>query len=210
MKAYYTSIDKAQALIKTGLEGLRYLQTYDWLFLRTLITMGYLGWIAFALTTVLDIHVLHGTTEARRTVGSTIFFSSILVALYSVFIIQKSRPTYYPYAFFPVAFWEEVYVRRSIIAKGVRHIVSGVKAGRVKLFLQAIGGIALLEAIVSGYLHREIFTACYLLATTWPLFYGKQFVTRNGALVLTWVGCCVVMSTFTLLPAVKQESELQM
>ncbi|KAK2626381.1 hypothetical protein QTJ16_004643 [Diplocarpon rosae] len=61
------AIRETAILVKTGLDGIRYLQTYDWLFLRALITIGYLGWIAFALTTVIDLHVLHGKTETSRT-----------------------------------------------------------------------------------------------------------------------------------------------
>lgn len=197
-------------LIKSGLEGLRYLQTYDWLFLRTIVTMGYLGWMTFALTTVLDIYVTYGSTEAKRSTGSIVFFSSILVALYSVFIIQKSRFTYYAYAFFPVVFWEEIYARRATIAQGAKKLVNGVNGGKLKLLGIAVGGVALLEAMVTGYLHREVFTACYFFASVWPAFYGMKFVKANGKLVAGWVICCVIMSVFTLLPANKQESETQM
>jgi len=38
--------ERSNELIKLGLEVMRYLQTYDWFFLRTLVTAGYLGWIA--------------------------------------------------------------------------------------------------------------------------------------------------------------------
>ena len=104
MNAHQTAIAVSMELIKTGLEGLRYLQTYDWLFLRTLITLGYLGWIAFALTTVVDTYVLHNTAKAERTVFFSVFFLGLLASLYSIFIVQESRPTYYFYAFFPVYF----------------------------------------------------------------------------------------------------------
>src|SRR5207237_9394216 len=98
--------------MKVGLGGLRYLQTYDWLFLRALITAGYLGWIAYALTGVIDLYVLHGRLQPSRTVAGTLVSSSVLTALYASFIISKSPITYYAYAFFPVFFWEEVYARR--------------------------------------------------------------------------------------------------
>ncbi|OMJ24019.1 GPI ethanolamine phosphate transferase 1 [Smittium culicis] len=35
--------------IRLGLQGLKYYQKYDWAFLRSIITAGYLGWIAFSL-----------------------------------------------------------------------------------------------------------------------------------------------------------------
>lgn len=55
-------------------------------------------------------------------------------------------------------------------------------------------------------MHREVYTLCYLAATTWPAFYGMDFVRKEKLLVSTWVLACTVMSSFTLLPAIKTES----
>ena len=147
------AIQETTALVKIGLEGLRYLQTYDWLFLRALITIGYLGWIAFALTTVIDLHVLHGKTETSRTFIGTAFFSSILVLLYASFIISKSPLTYYAYAIFPVAFWEEVYARRNVLAEGRKALFGDVKStgGLVVLILKAAIFVGLIECLVSTF-----------------------------------------------------------
>jgi phosphatidylinositol glycan class N len=145
------AIQETAILFKVGLDGLRYLQTYDWLFLRTLITLGYLGWIAFALTTVIDLHVLHGKTETSRSMAGTIFFSSILVLLYSSFIVSKSPITYYAYAIFPVGFWEEVFARRQSLVYGRRalfgHITSA--GGFITLFLKSVVFLGLIESLVS-------------------------------------------------------------
>lgn len=144
------AIQATDALVKVGLDGLRYLQTYDWLFLRALITIGYLGWIAFALTTVIDLHVLHGKTETSRTLLGNIFFSSILVSLYASFLISKSPLTYYAYAIFPVVFWEEVYAQRTALAEGRKvlfgHITSA--GGFVMLLLKAILSLIFIESLV--------------------------------------------------------------
>jgi GPI ethanolamine phosphate transferase 1 len=115
---YEEAIEESAALIKLALDGLRYLQTYDWLFLRALITIGYLGWMAYALTTVIDLHVLQATTGPSRSLLGVSAFSSVLMALYGSFIISGSPLTYYAYAFFPVFFWEEVYARRESLRKG--------------------------------------------------------------------------------------------
>jgi phosphatidylinositol glycan class N len=144
------AIQETAALVKIGLEGLRYLQTYDWLFLRALITIGYLGWIAFALTTVIDLHVLHGKSETSRTFVGTVFFSSILVLLYASFIVSKSPFTYYAYAIFPVAFWEEVYARRNALADGRKALFGDIKSagGLVMLTLKAAIFVGLTECLV--------------------------------------------------------------
>lgn len=152
------AIQETTEVVKLGLEGLRYLQTYDWLFLRALITIGYLGWIAFALTTVIDLHVLHGKTETSRTLFGTVFFSSVLVILYASFIVSKSPVTYYAYAIFPVGFWEEVYARRNSLAEGRKalfgHITSA--GGTIALVLKGVICLGLIESLVSIALFLKI------------------------------------------------------
>ena len=144
------AIQETASLVKVGLDGLRYLQTYDWLFLRALITIGYLGWIAFALTTVIDLHVLHGKTETSRTLFGNIFFSSVLVMLYASFIVSRSPFTYYAYAIFPVGFWAEVYARRKALKKGGKALIGHVTSpsGYLTLLLKAVLGLVLIESLV--------------------------------------------------------------
>lgn len=117
---YEEAIEESDSLMQLGLEGLRYLQTYDWLFLRALITTGYLGWMAFSLTTVIDLHVLQSSTPASRSFTSNVAFSSVLMLMYASFMTSNSPLAYYAYAFFPVLFWEEVYARRNSLAEGGR------------------------------------------------------------------------------------------
>jgi phosphatidylinositol glycan class N len=146
------SISRSSSLLHEGLEGLRYLQTYDWLFLRTIVSFGYLGWIAYAITTVIDLHVLQGATKPVRTTGSTIFFSSLLVTLFSALWVQKSSWRYYAYGFFPIFFWEEVVSQRKALTAARAIIFAQVKsvANRISLTFQAIVYIGVLEALVSG------------------------------------------------------------
>lgn len=123
------AIEESDALIAIALEGLRYLQTYDWLFLRALITIGYLGWMAYATTTVIDLYVVQQSVAPQRTVLGAMFFSAVLVALYASFVVSKSPLAYYAYAFFPVMFWEEVYARRGSLAAGRKALFGHIKSG---------------------------------------------------------------------------------
>ncbi|GKZ83925.1 glycosyl phosphatidyl inositol anchor synthesis [Aspergillus niger] len=205
--SYDESIAMSSTLLANALEGLRYLQTYDWLFLRTIVTLGYLGWIAYALTTVIDLHVLHGTSDSNRTAFSTSFFSSILVALFSVFFVQHSSWRYYLYGFFPVFFWEEVFARRKALLAGRDILIGHVHSasGYVAFGFQLVAFVGVLEALVQSYFHREIFTVCFVLGAFWPLCYGLGFVKKHTLLSFTWLVGCLLMSTFTLLPANKVE-----
>jgi phosphatidylinositol glycan class N len=232
---YEEAIEESDTLLNVGLDGLRYLQTYDWLFLRALITIGYLGWMVFALTTVIDSYVLQSSTPPCRTLASNIVFSSILASLYASFIMSKSPLNYYLYAFFPVMFWEEVCARRHSFAEGSKVLFGHIKTGAsiASFALNTVLYIGVIISLVSvpsriivisllgfdehltpystssqaiGYIHREVLTILFILGAFWPLTSGLGFVREHMALSATWFTSCLVMSTFTLLPAMKVES----
>ncbi|KAJ5929586.1 GPI ethanolamine phosphate transferase 1 [Penicillium verhagenii] len=204
---YEDSIALSSELLVSGLEGLRYLQTYDWLFLRNIVTLGYLGWIAYSLTTVIDLHVLHGTSDSHRTTASISFFSSILVALFSVFLYQGSSWRYYFYGFFPVYFWEEVFARRKALIAGREIVLGHVRSfgGYVTFGVQLLAFLGVLEALVQAYFYREILTVCFALGALWPLAYGVGFIRNHAFLTTAWVLGCSLMSIFPILPVSKME-----
>lgn len=145
------AITMSQELLNLGLEGLRYLQTYDWLFLRLLVTLGYLGWITFAITTVIDMHVLQGKTQTLRTTVTTMAFGGLLVGAFSALWFRKAPYTYYAYTIFPFIFWEEVFASRGAIFAGGRQILRGIESKKEVFLLgiKALGFVGLMEALVS-------------------------------------------------------------
>ncbi|MCJ1390021.1 Glycosyl phosphatidyl inositol anchor synthesis [Xylographa bjoerkii] len=209
---YETAIQQSRDLLKLGLEGLRYLQTYDWLFLRVLVTIGYLGWIAFAITTVIDLHVLHGKMEPTRTVALTGTYGALLVAFYWRLWLRSSPITYYAYAFFPIVFWEEIWARRRSLAAGRAALMGHIKSksDAVVITTKLLASLGLLEALVLSYSQRWVFTICFVAAIFWPFFYGERFIKENGSLVIIWDVTCVLMNLFTLLPVLKVEDSNQM
>ncbi|KAM5370532.1 hypothetical protein ACJZ2D_008465 [Fusarium nematophilum] len=205
---YEEAIEESDALISVGLQGLRYLQRYDWLFLRALITMGYLGWVAYAVTTVLNLYVVQESVPTQRTVLGSIVFSSILVALYASFIISKSPPTYYAYAFFPVMFWEEVYACRGSLTQGRKALFGHIKSGgsAAALTLNIVLYIGVIQSLALGYIYREVLTVLFVLGGFWPVTCGISFLRSHLYLSLLWFLSCLGMSIFTLLPAMKTEN----
>ncbi|KAG9523956.1 PigN-domain-containing protein, partial [Aureobasidium melanogenum] len=203
---YEQAIQDSDTLMKMGLQGLRYLQTYDWLFLRALVTLGYLGWMAFAFTFALDQHVFNGNIDATRSTATTTVFSSIFVALLALLLVQSSPWTYYAYAFFPVMFWEEVFARRQVLVQAKTYF-SKQLSGKdfLSLGFNLLVFVGILEIMVQSYYHREMYTVCYLLAIFWPVSYGPKFLRQNWVISATWALACASMSVFTVLPALKVE-----
>lgn len=149
---YNEAIKQSQELLQLGLGGMRYLQTYDWAFLRTLVTLGYLGWMAFAVTTVIDLHVLHGKTGTAHSLATTGAFGAVLVTLYAMLLVKKSPFTFYAYATFPVVFWEEVFARRRALVAGKVALLGHLQSGKdlALLGVKALAVVGLLEALVSS------------------------------------------------------------
>lgn len=149
-KQFFEAITKSKTLLKEAIEGLRYLQTYDWLFLRAIVTAGYLGWIAYALTMVIDLHLLYGAVPHVRTRGSAIFFSSLVIGLFTILFVQKSSWRYYVYGAFPIFFWEEVYAGRDSLRIGGKAIIGNVNTMRERFLFttEVLAYIAVLEALV--------------------------------------------------------------
>ncbi|KAL2172034.1 hypothetical protein VTG60DRAFT_771 [Thermothelomyces hinnuleus] len=210
--SYEEAIEESAALMKVGLGGLRYLQTYDWLFLRALITVGYLGWVAYALATVIDIHVLHSRVQPSRTLAGIVASTSALTALYASFVISKSPLTYYAYAFFPVFFWEEVYARRESLVEGRKELFGHIQSGGslASLVLNCAIYVGIIESLALGYIHREILTILFVIGAFWPAAYGFAFLQEHAALSITWFLSCIAMSTFTLLPAAMTSEDVNM
>ncbi|KAL8854985.1 MAG: hypothetical protein Q9221_000181 [Calogaya cf. arnoldii] len=198
----------SQDLLQIGLEGMRYLQTYDWLFLRMLVTIGYLGWIAFALTTVIDLHVLQNEGTYLRNTATTAFCGIVLSGLLLLLWLRSAPYTYYLYASFPVIFWEEVLQRRAALTSGARYLLAHSSSSEqaANLLLKALAFFGLLEALVLSYFHRSVYTVCFVAAAFWPIIYGRDFISRNKILIATWSVACVSMSGFTLLPVIKIEN----
>ncbi|KAM3478881.1 hypothetical protein MY8738_005700 [Beauveria namnaoensis] len=205
---YEEAIEETDALIQVTLQGLRYLQTYDWLFLRGLITIGYLGWMAYAITTVVELFVVGQKFKPQRSAIGLVFFSSVLVTLYASFVISQSSITYYLYAIFPVVFWEEVFASRRSLAEGRKVLFASIKSASAMLSfgLYVIVYVGVIEGLALGYIHREVFTGLYVLGALWPLLYGISFLRKHATLCATWTLSCLVMSTFTLLPANKTDN----
>ena len=110
------------------------------------------------MTTVIDLHVLHGKTQTLRNNLTTGTFGAILFALYSFLLLRRSPLTYYAYATFPVVFWEEVFARRMALVLGRDALFGHVKSkrGLFSLSVKVLAFIGLLEALVRFWALRKL------------------------------------------------------
>jgi phosphatidylinositol glycan class N len=58
VREYKAALKLSENLRSLALQGLHYFQTYDWLMLMTVITLGYVGWMIY-----LVLHILQSYTS---------------------------------------------------------------------------------------------------------------------------------------------------
>jgi phosphatidylinositol glycan class N len=123
---WYNARRQSAELIKTVLEGLRYLQTYalttlrrtrlilivvplsyDRLLIRAIVIAAYTGWAAYASLFIFRPDV--DTSSEFSLINLTA--ASILSALWILFALQRSPWTFYLYVLFPVFFWTRFFLR---------------------------------------------------------------------------------------------------
>lgn len=200
------AIESSEELMKAGIKGLRYLQTYNWLLLRTLVTLGYLGWIVYATVSFLHVFVVSGVAEPSHPIVVSTFIL-ILAVLCGLFYQQGVPLNYYLYCVFPVFFWEQIFVNKNTLVTGFTILIKRSHSHSYILFplLHAVFYVAVMEAIVYGYFYRQVFSVCFALGTVWPWVHNFKTASSNKLLSLSWSVLCLCLATFTLLPANKVE-----
>ncbi|KAF9158836.1 Glycosyl phosphatidyl inositol anchor synthesis [Mortierella sp. AD011] len=205
------------------LEGLRYLQTYDWLFLRTIVSAGYLGWIAFSLNFILKTFVSNSDTRfgafgsaraqkpnknvasAKESMIINFLFGASYLILAVILAVKQSPPLYYLYVAFPVYFWNRICIDRKELYHTI--IKTTQNYGWIKTFISVLGYIIALEILVYSYFNRAVLSVCFLFLSLWPLFLPSGVQRNSALLMVSWSLSCLGTSIFTLLPVEMAENQ---
>ncbi|KAJ2709671.1 Glycosyl phosphatidyl inositol anchor synthesis [Coemansia spiralis] len=194
-------------LIRLCVEGLRYFQRYDWLLLRTIVSLGYLGWIVHSLLFIFREYVLAAQPAARQSRHAAWIAAAgglVFTALAAVFYRQGSPGMYYAYALFPVYFWTDA-LQHGPLVQQIAASYSRAPA-RWKPLAFAAGYMLVLEALVYAYFDRRVYTVVFVaLGAAWPLGVSARFRRQHGALLALWASFCLLTSVFTLLPVERND-----
>ena len=183
---YKEAMEESARVLALSLRGLNYFQTYDWLFLRTIVSLGYLGWMANSFLLVVKSlsapieTPLSGKTGApitaqRSHVAVRVTFIVIQLCLSAYLVATSADWLYHAYALFPVYFWCGVIEERDVIA---RHVVPALRSSSV--LLTVIGYFVALEVLVLSYFYRELLAVVFVLLPFYPAW-NKRFVSRKNA-----------------------------
>ncbi|KAI3654848.1 hypothetical protein MP228_000228 [Amoeboaphelidium protococcarum] len=196
-KEFDESIQLCEQIMTKSLEGLRYLQTYDWFFLRSIISAGYLGWIIFSAVFILQKYVYQRKVYELITRFDNWSLASLVMFPFSVvFYMKQSPPMYYAYALFPVIFWTQIFRNQSVIQWSVQDLSQRVSRGQ--LIAYGAGYLIILEFLVMSYHYRQVLSVLFIGFGGYYL-YSSSSRLKSSYLLYTWPILCVVSSSFTLL-----------
>ncbi|KAG7095750.1 hypothetical protein E1B28_006460 [Marasmius oreades] len=197
---------EALNVIQNGLEGLRYLETYQRTMIRAIAAAAYTGWAAYASLYVfrpLNSNIQSQAKQSRvfTTVHLTSF--SVFSVFCAMFALEEAPWTYYLYIAFPCYFWDQT-VAQVGLALDVKHF--NLNAG--KLLHRATLVVTTLIAMVFGYTHRSIWSAgLVLIGFYWPHATWTQATRdRLGMKSVLWTVSCLLTAIFPLLNVDKEEN----
>lgn len=194
-------------LIEAALKGLNYLQTYNWSLLRSIVVLGFLGWILYSFIIFLKLfiipeHLLEAPKDTLFLKVSVVGSFSLFVAL---FVYQRSPLNYYIYTIFPHYFWYSIIDDFSNLKLGIDRFLLGV-SNTLRFFILIVF-VGIYEGIVYGFFERYCFSIISFLIGTYPFFVQPAKLATLQK--LAWLGSCLVMSVFTDLDPIKTESLFQ-
>lgn len=194
------AVTLTEELIETTLEGLNYLTTYNWRFIRTIVTFGFIGWITYSFIIFLRLFIVNKSYQLKTSFLNYFIFGSLSILLNYVLYYQRSPFNFYMYLIFPLYFWSQICTSRVILYDGLTEFFKGIPL--MKRIMVALLLVFIYEGIVYGFFHRWIFSFMFNIASFYPWICGVRSFKANFFWIITG-GC---LSIFTLLDPVKIES----
>ncbi|KAM6549908.1 hypothetical protein CsatB_021584 [Cannabis sativa] len=209
-KDYEAAMKLAENLRSLALQGLHYFQTYDWLMLMSVISLGYIGWMIY-----LVIHVLQSYTSLpvqllrkeftnyqRDDYKNVQFCGCLLMGVISTLLfLERSPPLYHAYTTMTVFLWTQIFSEYQFIKASWKLLHGRRVYYAAKILATCAVSVFILEFLVNSFTERKLYTLYFLVAgVVGSLYLYKSIPWRSGIPIFV-CAVCWFLSVFTLMPA---------
>ena len=210
---YKEAAESSKRLRALALEGLKYYQDCEQVFLKAAITTGFLGWIICLILHIVQQHteIIKEVRKLTETAPRPIFHPNsvdlvfgLLAALGLIFLLLQSAPLmYFAYCLLPLLFWDHITKQAYIISAIWQYI--NMKNVHQRVALSLLFGVFSVEILVQSFFTREILSVGLLCFVFW--LFSTNLVKR-GTKTASFVGVLLSMSlaVFPILPVVGREA----
>ncbi|KAK7273391.1 hypothetical protein RIF29_14440 [Crotalaria pallida] len=206
---YDAAMDLSQNLRSLALQGLHYFQTYDWLMLMSIITLGYAGWMLY-----LVLHVLQSYTSLpgnifivdeavqRNNRGKIYLYGCVITGMLSLLLLlEHSPPLYHMYLIMTSFSWVQIFSEYQLINALWKHLSGRRMNYIIKLLATAAVSVFILEFLVNSFTERKLYTGCFLITGVAASLYLYKSIPWRSAIPIFVCISCWFLSLFTLMPA---------
>ncbi|KAK4603811.1 hypothetical protein RGQ29_012360 [Quercus rubra] len=200
---YEAAMKLSENLRSLALQGLYYFQTYDWLMLMTIITLGYIGWMMY-----LFLHMLQSYTSLpgnisrkeqaarqRSYTGKINLCGCLFMGALSILLFQEHPPPlYHAYTTMTVFLWPRI-INEYWSIRALWIYLCGRKFNYIiKLVATSAVALFILELLVNSFTDRKLYTRCFLImGAISSLYLLKSIPWRSGIPIFVCITCCGAM-----------------
>ncbi|XP_074370934.1 uncharacterized protein LOC141712059 isoform X1 [Apium graveolens] len=207
---YESAMKLAVNLRRLALEGLDYFQTYDWLMLMTVVTLGYIGWMFYLILHVLQSYttlpgyilkmeqaVSRRNSSLKANLCGSFFMAIVVIILF----LEHSPPLYHAYSAMTVFLWTQIFSEYQFLNALWRYLRGREHYHTIKLVATCLVSVFILEVLVKSFTERKLYTWCFLIVgLIAPVYLSRLIARKSGTLLFMWLSCWF-LSVFTLMPA---------
>ncbi|KAL8132417.1 hypothetical protein AgCh_008062 [Apium graveolens] len=207
---YESAMKLAVNLRRLALEGLDYFQTYDWLMLMTVVTLGYIGWMFYLILHVLQSYttlpgyilkmeqaVSRRNSSLKANLCGSFFMAIVVIILF----LEHSPPLYHAYSAMTVFLWTQIFSEYQFLNALWRYLRGREHYHTIKLVATCLVSVFILEVLVKSFTERKLYTWCFLIVgLIAPVYLSRLIARKSGTPLFMWLSCWF-LSVFTLMPA---------
>ncbi|GAA5866720.1 hypothetical protein JCM3774_001969 [Rhodotorula dairenensis] len=206
---YRLAEERSKALADIAIRASNYFQKYDWVLLCTIVTLGYMGFMAYtALAIIANGSKFNSSAPSLSASLASCLPPTAFALLTLRFVVERAPITYYLYAVFPAFFWYSVLREGPTLLAALRQAQGEYNVSVPRFVADAVIAILAVEAMAYGYSDRRAFTViAYGMGMIWPAaMLEPRFKVEQEKLLQVWQAVMAVLGVFPLLPVEKGES----